>query len=100
MEAATTRVPYVSKVVLLCHGPMAASEAMAAASTDAVQILCDPEVLYLLWLYLLWLQILCDPEARCNPTHSRCDPVYRRLQPHAPRLQPHVSRLQPYASRL
>ena len=95
LEAATTRVPYVSKVVLLCHGPMAASEAMAAASTDAVQILCDPEVLYLLWLYLLWLQIMCDPEVRCNPTHPRCDPVYQRLQPHAPRLQPHVSRLQP-----
>ena len=58
MKAATTRVtcpPYVSKVLLLCRGPMAASEAMAAASTDATQILCDPEVLYLLWLYLPWL---------------------------------------------
>jgi hypothetical protein len=30
---------------------MAAPLAMAAASSDAVQILCDPEVLYLLWLY-------------------------------------------------
>ena len=30
-------------MTLLCHGPMAAPVAMAAASSDAMQTLCDPE---------------------------------------------------------